>query len=371
MGCDGADQKQTRYFFGKQRVRPTQSFSHTPSDKNGMTRKTWIDDVVFWGTILSLSLSFWAWCDVVKADSPESPSLREPTPRPGEPRKHESSPPQVRPITPVGTNVGTKIGRKQPSNTISTNQDPDKQDEFMQGVVFIRRAEWEKALVVLEQVKQKQTFAADLFRRSELLLYLGLSYIHLLQQQRGIRAFQDAFSLNPCIQLPTGLDLSPQIRALFDKTSQPYQNACQQQKAALARRQDVPPRRQPPSRPIERRSTPRVHDDFKPSRNIRLSAWLVLGTGVVTLSTAFVFGGLALWDEVQRNEQPMTITGTDQYLDFDRRARERATVANIMFGASGILLFTGFALHISQWIQPLVPPTTPRKPDSSRILFSE
>ncbi len=94
----------------------------------------------------------------------------------------------------------------------------------------------------------------------------------------------------------------------------------------------------------------------EPSTSIRISAWIAIGLGAGAFGTGCVLGGLALWDELQRNEASYTPEGTVRYLELDGRAKERASAANIMFGVSGVLLFTGFALHISQWIQPLLPP---------------
>ncbi len=244
---------------------------------------------------------------------------------------------------------------------------PGKTDRFVQGVRESHRAEWSKALKSFHIAKQRMLFRLKKRQRALLFLYLGLSYIHLLQQQRGSNAFEKALLLDACIKLPTTLDLSPQLRALFQKKRRPYRAACLRQKAVNARRVIV---RRPTSRPMV--SQPWKPKIPEPSRYIPKVAWGFLGVGVLLLGTASVFGGLALWDEIQRNEQPLTSDGTALYLKLDQQARERAAFANIMFGASGVALFTGFTLHISQWIQPpkKTLKKTPRR-TTSKLFFHE
>lgn len=268
---------------------------------------------------------------------------------------------------------------QQPTGTNKTKQAPPKPKEpvrrpavvapaaqakgfpktFAEGIALSRRAEWEKALKQFSTTKQRSLFNLKKSERALLFLYLGLSYIHLLQQQRGVNAFEKALLLDPCIELPKKLDLSPQIRNLFAKTRKPYGPACQRQKAAALRA--VVRRRAPEQRPADRRKTPVLPKPPEPSTSIRISAWISLGLGAGAFGTACVLGGLALWDEVQRNDTDFTPEGTVRYLELDGRAKERASAANIMFGVSGVLLFTGFALHISQWIQPLLPPPPKNK----------
>ncbi|TNE47053.1 MAG: hypothetical protein EP343_21110 [Deltaproteobacteria bacterium] len=239
---------------------------------------------------------------------------------------------------------------------------------FSEGIALSRQAEWEKALSRFTETKQRSLFKLKKSQRALLFLYLGLSYIHLLQQQRGVNAFEKALLLDPCIALPSRLDLSPQIRSLFAKTSKPYGPACERQKASALRskvRRRPPPDRRPP----DSRGGLVGPKPPEPSTSIRISAWIAIGLGAGAFGTGCVLGGLALWDELQRNEADFSPEGTVRYLELDGRAKERASAANIMFGVSGVLLFTGFALHISQWIQPLLPPPKARKAPQAHVFL--
>jgi len=233
---------------------------------------------------------------------------------------------------------------------------------------------------ILQKQKKTTSYRLQSNQRSRLFLYLGLSYIHLLKQKKGTNAFEKALLLNPCIRLPKSLDLSPLIHQQFAQIRKEYQKACLRQKELKlrkrmfklhekVRKRPLPKRsrqispflqrlRERRKRRRQRRRQRRLHRK-KQSRHVRLAAWLVLGAGTVTFVSALGVGGLSIKDEALMNALPYTKEGTSRYIELHQRVRRRAILANIFLGVSGTLLFTGFALHISQWVRPRNIPQQP------------
>jgi hypothetical protein len=245
------------------------------------------------------------------------------------------------------------------------------EEPYAVGFRYCKQAEWEKALEFFIKLKQTDLFRLSQHQRAMLFLYLGLSRIHLLQDTQGIGDFEKALLLDPCVDLPSQLDISPQIQKRFAQIKLPYTEACRRQR--LAELQERLATLQPlvkvePNVNISppKRESAQKFDKFAKNnklvrhthRGVNLSAWLVLGTGVVTMGAAIVLGGIALTEELKRNEQPYTTQGTLEYLRLDRQLRERIVLANILFVTAGSLIFTGFALHISQLLQPPIPPSS-------------
>lgn len=223
------------------------------------------------------------------------------------------------------------------------------------GVQLCKKAQWAQAKVFFLQIKRDKLLSLKRADRPLLYLYLGLSYIHLLQRKEGMRAFESALLLDECTALPAFLDLSPQLKKRFASFQRRFAALCERKKlkrlreALLkkVRKRQKPDKRKKPALDVLKQ---------RQSRGIRLAGWLSAGAGAVALASAFVAGGLSLSAEVSRNESPATREGTFQYIRLHKLATQRALVANVLFVSAGVLIFTGFALQLSQLIQPLLPP---------------
>lgn len=236
---------------------------------------------------------------------------------------------------------------------------------LFKGVVWSRKAEWSKAKLFFLRVKRLHLLKLPRRDRPLLFLYLGLSYMHLLEKKEGIRALESALLLDECANLPSFLDLSPQIRSLFNRLQRSFIRLCEQKRLNILKKKIKAQISVQAKKPKKKKPTPKVQK----SRSVRLAAWLTLGTGTVALGTAFVAGGMALVAEVGRNEAAYTAAGTKEYLRLHQVAGQRALISNVLFVSAGVLLFTGFSLHLSQWIQPHVPLANPTPSSKKGLLF--
>ena len=219
-----------------------------------------------------------------------------------------------------------------------------KRAPFAKGVKLCQQSRWEEAEAYFLAQKKRLTSLSKP-QRATLFLFLGVSEANLLRTQKSSTSFVKALLLDPCIQLPPVLDLSPQIQNRFKGLSQNFTRLCKQEKTQKKPelRDLVPPNIRGRVKVVR----PKIPD----RKAIKLVAWLVMGSGVLTLGAACVTGGLSVLDELERNRQPLTPLGTEMYLLFDKQAKDRALLANVLFGSAGVFLFTGFMLHVSQALQ--------------------
>lgn len=240
----------------------------------------------------------------------------------------------------------TTVGAKPQPTTPKRPRELRPGHPLAPGVRLCRKAEWAKARAFFLRLKRTRLLTLPREDRPLLYLFLGLSHIHLLQNKKGKQALESALLLDECTTLPKYLDLSPQIRENFARLQKGFLKLCEQKKLALLKKK-LAKKGKKTRRPIKKPT---------PSQSVGLAAWLVLGSGGLALASAFVSGGLSVSTELQRNELPFTRDGTEKYLVLHQQAEQQALVANVLFVTAGVLLFTGFALQLSQLIQPLLPP---------------
>jgi len=221
---------------------------------------------------------------------------------------------------------------------------------FRKGIDFCRQSEWEKAFSFFVKLKKKKRFQLSGDEQAHLYLYLGLIHANLLQKQSSRYAFQQALLLDPCIRLPRDLDLAPQLKQTFLSMRLNYQDSCIRRiKEALQNKIN-----QKTSKLVGKKPKKVPEQKRLPSAGVRFAALLSFGSGSILLVSALIAGGLSVWDLNQREAQPYTPYGTSRYLSLQQRASQRAMAANVLFGSAGILLFTGLALHLSQWSHPFL-----------------
>ncbi len=236
-------------------------------------------------------------------------------------------------------------------------------DPFAVGVQWSRDSEWEKALQFFLTQKRQSLLELSLPDRVRLFAFLGVIYANLLQSVESRGAFEKALLLDPCARLPLLRSIAPQIRVEFASMRSSFARACAQQTQEHAQ---ALLRKKNPPRPAERDAQPKkalLDPIMQPSKAMHLSAWIVTAVGGAALAAGCAFGGLALMDDVQRQQTPYTMDGTQQYLRLAQQAQERAWAANVFYGVAGALLFTGFALHVSKWVQESIDaPSHKREP---------
>ncbi|MCK6511553.1 hypothetical protein L6R29_16470 [Myxococcota bacterium] len=276
----------------------------------------------------------------------------------------QTTPPPLKPntqITPPPLKPNTQMAAP-PLNSVTQTTPPlspkpttqptsQKADAFAVGVQHCRDSEWEKALSFFLMQKRRSLLELSLPDRVRLFAFLGVIYANLLQSVESRDAFEKALLLDPCARLPALRSIAPQIRVAFASVQSGFARACARQ---IQEQAQVLARKHRPKTPLESNPPPQkalIDPILRPSKAMHLSAWIVTAVGGAALAVGCTFGGLALLDDVQRQQSPYTLDGTQQYLRLAQQAQERAWTANVLYGVAGALLFTGFALHISKWVQ--------------------
>lgn len=252
--------------------------------------------------------------------------------------------------TPKPAPASKPVSVSQPATRASVKK---KLEPFAVGIQLCRESEWERALGFFQGQKTQALLELSLPDRVRLFAFLGLIYANLLQPLQSRSAFEKALLLDPCARLPALRSIAPQIRADFRKVQAGFVPACDRQRIEEKRLRELllQQRKMALLRKLPPGGRALLDPVMRPSKAMHLSAWIVTGVGAATLAAACTFGGLALWDDVQRQQTPYTLEGTKEYLRLAQQATDRALTANVFFGVAGALLFTGFALHVSKWIQ--------------------
>ncbi|MCU0698653.1 MAG: hypothetical protein MUC96_19300 [Myxococcaceae bacterium] len=76
---------------------------------------------------------------------------------------------------------------------------------------------------------------------------------------------------------------------------------------------------------------------------LRISAWVLLGLGVATLGAGVAMGALASGDASRAADKNLTVREATLAA---RESNEKATIANVLFGAGGVVAATGATLFV-------------------------
>lgn len=248
--------------------------------------------------------------------------------------------------------------------TSSPKQNPQRQ-LFARGLRLCRSNDWENAFRVFTAIKKRFLIELPSAQQARLFLFLGISHANLLHPQRSRSAFEKALLLDPCVRLPRDLDLAPQLKAEFLRVREPFRDACLRQRAARASREQRPNPRTS-TQPKSLVMWPDPNPD--PSWGLRMASWGLLGSGSLLLVSGLASAGLGMWYASEREEQPRTPAGTERVLELEAMVQQQERFANILYGAGGVLLFTGIVLQLSRWAAPkrwepvTAPPKTSRLP---------
>jgi len=201
--------------------------------------------------------------------------------------------------------------------------------DLSHGIRLLDQAEDEAALQAF-----KRALARPKLRRAQRVkvqLYLGITYLNLVQVGAARDHFRAALKLDPRAELPGGV--SPKIEEFFTQV-----------KAELVQssRRARPPHSGPPPAPPP--SPPRAADS-RPSAWSYWPAWVAVGLGVAAGGAGL---GLAIRARDRTDEANDLTLPTSEAETRHDSARKMALSANILFGvagaaaiAAGILFYLG------------------------------